>query len=502
MVSLVGVDIGLSGCRVLAIARDGRPLAQARANYTLDRSGSLDRTLDPGAVWEAVAGALAETIRRTHSDRPLAICIASTPMAVVPLAAEGGALAPALLCGAPLPEENPRGGFDGLTSDEVVNALGDRPAALSPLRALFHWRRDQPSLYARMWRVAPLATFVGLRLGGACVADASMGAGMQLLDVASRAWAGQVLRAVHMTDAKLPEILAAGSPIGTVSASVSGALGISQDVRIVLGGTDYACAALALGVLHPSIGLLSLDRVISILAAYEAPPLVGLLYARGLNAVPHVVADRWLTEALTPSGGNVLRWLRDALMAHEARDAAAHGYDFYRRLMDEMPDEPTGIVALPPHEEVLSGPGETSREGGLWGITTASSRGDLVKAFLEGAMLAVRESVDSLREAGIDLHTLRATGPGARSGPWLQLAADVLGITVEETGVLHPVPLGAAMLAGTGAGVYSNARDAVDSVARVQRRYEPRSAHHGAYLALRGRYRAVRDALAASDELL
>ncbi|MGC9360467.1 MAG: FGGY-family carbohydrate kinase [Anaerolineae bacterium] len=502
MVSLVGVDIGISDCRVLAISHDGRPLAQARASYTPESAGSGDLTLDPGAVWDAVGGAIAEAIRRTHSDRPLAICIASTPTAVTPLDAEGGLLGPALLCGSPLSDENASGGFDGLTSDEVVNALGDRPAALSPLRALFHWRRDQPSLYARMWRAVPLATLVGLRLGGACVVDASMGAGMQLLDVASRTWSGKVLRVVHMTDAKLPEILAAGSPIGTVSPSVAGALGIAQDVRIVLGGADYACAALALGVLHPSMGLLSLDRVISILAAYEAPPLVGLLYARGLNAVPHVVANRWLTEALTPAGGNVLRWLRDAWMAPEAREAAAHGYDFYRRLMDEMPGDPTGIVALPPHEKVLSGHGQTRRLGGLWGITTTSSRGEVVKAFLEGAMLASAESVGSLREAGVGLRALRATGPGARSEPWLQLAADVMGITIEETGVLYPTPLGAAMLAGIGAGVYSNARDAADTIVRVQRRYEPRPSHHDAYVALRERYRAVRDALAAFDESL
>jgi xylulokinase len=499
-VSLVGVDVGLSGCRVLAIAHDGRPIAQARGSYALERVGSGDRTLDPGAVWEAVAGAIAETIRRTHSDRPLAICIASTPTALVPLAAEGGALAPAILSDAPLPDESASGGFGGLTGDEVVDTLGDRPAALSPLRALSHWRRDQPSLYARMWHAVPLATFVGVRLGGACVTDPSMGAGMQLLDVTSRAWSSKALRALRMTDVKLPELVAASSPIGTVSSSIAGAIGIDQGVRIVLGGADYACAALALGILHPSTGLLSLDRVISIVAAYGAPPLVGLLYASGLNAVPHVVADRWLTEALTPAGGNVLRWLRDVWMAHEARDAAAHGHDFYRRLMDEMPDGPTAIVALPPHEGILQMPGETSRQGGLWGITTASRRGEVIKAFLEGAMLASWQSVDSLQQAGIGLRTLRATGPGARSEPWLQLAADVVGVTVEETGVLYPAPLGAAMLAGIGAGVYSNARDAADAVVRVQRRYEPRSSHHDAYVALRERYRVVRDALAASDE--
>ena len=78
----------------------------------------------------------------------------------------------------------------------------------------------------------------------------------------------------------------------------------------------------------------------------------------------------------------------------------------------------------------------------------------------------------------------------------------MLGVTIEETGVLHPVPLGAAMLAGIGAGVYSNARDAADSVARVQTRYEPRPAHQDAYLVLRERYRAVRDALESSDSPL
>lgn len=493
------MDIGLAGCRALAIAHDGRPLAQARGGYAPERASDGDLTLDLGALWAATEEAIAQTVQRARSDRPLAICITSTAMAVVPLAVEGGALAPALLGTAPLEDEDLHGGFAGLAADDVVNTLGNRLAAVSPLRALSRWRRDAPLLYGRIWRAVPLATLVGLRLGGACVVDPSLAAGMHMLDVVASTWAGKVLRAVGLAESKLPDIAEAATPMGSVSLPVAEALGLGRDVRIVLGGADYACAALGVGVLQAATGLLSLDRVISLLAAYEASPLVGLLYARGLNTMPHVVPNRWLSQVLTSAGGNVLRWLRDAWLTHEARDAAARGHDFYRRLMDEMPATPTRLVAFPPSEEALLGHVQERRCGGVWGITDKSTRGEIVKAFLEGATLACMDGLESLREAGIGLETLRATGPGARSEPWLQLAADILGVAVEETGVLYPAPLGAAMLAGIGAGVYSSARDAVSTVVHPQRRYEPRPAHREAYAVLRQRYYAYGERLAELD---
>ncbi len=492
------MDVGLSGCRVLAISHDGRPLAQARASYAPERAQNGDLSLDQGRLWEAVQASLTEAVQRTRSDRPRALCITSSSLALVPLGAEGGALAPVTLSAASLPDEEPTGGFGGLALDEVVNALGDRPPTVSPLRTLARWRREHYSLYGRTWRAVPLATLVSFRLGGACLVDPSMAAGMHMLDVAVGGWSGHVLRAAGLSDAKLPEIAPAATPIGTVAPPLADRLGLGRDVRIVLGGADYACAALGVGALHAGVGLLSLDRVVSILAAYEALPLVGLLYSRGLNAVPHVVADRWLSRVVTPAGGSVLHWLRDAWLAHEARDAAARGHDFYRRLMEEMPAEPTGLVAFPPAEEALLGETVAST-GGIWGISGRTTRGEVVKAFLEGAMLACLPGLDALREAGVSLETLRATGPGARSEPWLQLAADVVGLGVEETGVLYPAPLGAAMLAGVGGNVYSSVRDASDAVVRPQRRYEPRPAHTEAYVALRQRYRAYEEGLLKLD---
>lgn len=493
------MDVGLSGCRVLAISHDGLPLAQARQTYAPERNSDGDLSLDLSALWEAVQAAVAEAAQRTRSDRPQAICITSSSLALVPLAAEGGALAPPVLSAASLPAEEPRGGFGGLSLDQVVHTLGDRPPSISALRALCDWRHEQPQLYAHTWRAVPLATLVAFRLGGACLVDASMAAAMHMLDVATGAWSSQALRAAGLGDVKLPEIAPAATLLGTVARPAAERLGLGRELRIVLGGADYACAALGVGALQTGQGLLSLDRVVSILAAYEALPLVGLLYSHGLNTVLHVAPERWLSQVLTSSGGNVLHWLRDAWLMHEAREAAARGHDFYRRLMDEMPAEPTSLVAIPPPDEALLGGAGAPATAGVWGISGRTTRGEVVKAFLEGVMLACMPGLDALRAAGIMLETLRATGPGARSEPWLQLAADVLGIEVVETGVLYPAPLGAAMLAGVGVGAYSSLREAIDIVVRPQRRYEPRAKHTEAYAALRERYRAIADGLSHAD---
>lgn len=115
------------------------------------------------------------------------------------------------------------------------------------------------------------------------------------------------------------------------------------------------------------------------------------------------------------------------------------------------------------------------------GLRLGTTRGEVLKALLEGASLYMAQGLAHYLEMGVRVDWLRATGGAARSMPWLQLTADVLGVPVELPEVTEATTLGAALLAGLGSGAYGNAEEAVRASVRVRRRFQPNASRHAQY---------------------
>jgi xylulokinase len=139
------------------------------------------------------------------------------------------------------------------------------------------------------------------------------------------------------------------------------------------------------------------------------------------------------------------------------------------------------------------------------GLTLATSRGELIKGLLEGVTYYFREGLDHMAAAGIAIEEYRVTGGGARSDAWLQITADIMGRPLARPRITEAGALGAAILAGLGAGVFSSMEEAVSALVQVERVFTPDVGRHRQYeerFVLYGRLypfsRALRDAVLAS----
>ena len=211
---------------------------------------------------------------------------------------------------------------------------------------------------------------------------------------------------------------------------------------------------------------------------YEAIPIRQLLYLRRLETAPHLPVGLLTTPVRYAFGGSTLSWFLDVLSPLERREALRSGQNPYHQLLQEMPSEPAPMLAAPAEE---GGPA-----GLIWGLSTANTRGELVRAMLEGLALQTVEGQQRLLDVGIPLEVYRATGGGSRSDDWLQITADVTGYPVERTAEDQTAALGAAMIAAYGAGAFTSLAATAEAVVRVVDRYEPnpaRQAHYRARLA-------------------
>jgi xylulokinase len=133
----------------------------------------------------------------------------------------------------------------------------------------------------------------------------------------------------------------------------------------------------------------------------------------------------------------------------------------------------------------------------LFGLTVSTKRADIVQAILEGIAFEIGYYAECLRAAGVRLSLLRAIGGGARSVRWMQMNADILNCPVVVPRVTEATALGAALLAGWGAGCYDSLETAARSLIAAGRTFTPQPLRAEQYArrseVYRRLYPAIRD---------
>ena len=267
-------------------------------------------------------------------------------------------------------------------------------------------------------------------------------------------------------------------------------LGLSPKARLLLGGHTHACQALGAGVIRSGMSVYGMAGHAYMIPTFQAVPLIPLMREHGLDTAYHVAPGLFTSRLHNPSGGLILRWFRDQLAPLERRLAQRRGANPYDLLLGEMPDEPTDLLVLP-HLASPDRAGGPAASGAVLGLTLATTRGEIVRALLEGMTLYLAEGQRALERSGVRVTTYRSVGEGSRSDAWQQLTADVLGAPVERTAHADTAPLGAALLAGVGSGVYTGVEGAVAGAVQVTRCYEPDPSRHETYRERLDLYREV-----------
>lgn len=199
---------------------------------------------------------------------------------------------------------------------------------------------------------------------------------------------------------------------------------------------------------------------------------------------------------LNHSGGLLLRWFRDTFGRWEMEQAAITGADAYDLLLQDAPAGPTGLIFLPHFAGSGTPTLDVHSKGAILGLTFATTKAELAKAALEGLTFELRTNLDLLRAAGVEIAELYAVGGGARSELWLQLKADICRLPLRVPRVTDAACLGAALLAGVGAGIYTDLATAVAGAVQWRNRVTPSAAIMDAYDARYEPYREVYPLLA------
>ena len=491
--TLLGVDIGTTGCKAVAVGSDGLPLARAYREYPLATPRPGWAELDPDAVWEAVCAAIRE-VTAAVPEPPQALAVATLGEAVTPIDGSGAALAPTIVS------------FDGRARtcyDQLIGALGPERisdvcgVAPQPHYSVAKWcwiAREMPETYRRAATLACFGDLVSVRLGLPPVIDHTMATRTLAFDAAGGCWSSEILDTAGVDVGMLPAPVPTGTVIGTVAAPQARELGLADGALLVAGGLDQVCAAYGggIGARGDGSAMLSLGTVAVLAAVPDADRSAGT----PVPTVPYLEPGKRLAIAGSPAGGAVLRWYRDQFGAPApggagSADPGIEG-DAYERIVASAADVDTDLIALPHFAGSRTAFADPESTAALVGLTFATERQHIVRAVLEGVALETAVMAGRLAEAGAPVTSLRAVGGGSRSAVWMQIFADVLGVPVESTASADAAAVGAARLAGAATGDADWGPDGL----RVAARFEPDESRSRRYRSKLERYRGLYRALA------
>jgi xylulokinase len=495
---VVGCDVGSQGTNSVLYAADGTLVASAYQAYDVSHPRPAWAEQDP-ALW---VDAVVSTIRRLveaspeGADAVRGVSFGSQLDGMVACDAAGEPVRPALIWMDRRAEAQAAAVASRVGPQEFYGWVG---ANLDSSHAAFKalWIRDEePEAFARATHLMPPGSYVLFRAAAVRAVDYSNASSLALLDPATRAWSAPALEALGLSERLLPELVAATEPVGTVSAWFAEATGLSPRTVVAAGCGDEMAATLGAGVFAPGEVCDVVGTAEPVCAASSEPRADPTML---VECHPHADPDAWLLE--NPgfvSGGN-LRWWRDqfgALEREAERDGAGDAYDLLCKEAERVPPGSDGVVFLPTMQGAMAPEWNGAARGVFYGLSLSHGREHLTRAILEGSAFGLRDILEAMRGAGLEVRRLTIVGGGAKGPLWRQIKADVTGLPVRVPESVETTATGAAILAAVGAGVHDDVASAVEAfVAFRPDEHVPDPASKEAYDEAYRRYRDVYFAL-------
>ena len=440
----LGLDLGTSGVKVVALDVGRRVVAQATRTYPLltpQPGWTEQRPQDwVAATLEALRDVTEQLAASGHV--PLALGLSGQMHGAVFLDAHGDAVCPAPLWNDQRTADAVQDIEARIPRAELIARTGNRAVTGFQLPKVLWLRSAQPELFARVRRVLLPKDYLGFVLTGQQHTEPSDASGVGALNLNTRTWDGNILDALGLPASLFPAVIASCDVSGTLLDEVAAPTGLPAGLPVVAGGGDNAAAGIALGLTstRPSVGSVSLGTsgVIFVPLTQPTPDPQGRVHL-----VAHADGGYNLL-GVTLSAAGALQWFREKL-------APGTAFDTLMEEAAQVPPGADGLTFLP----YLSGERSPFMNAGLRasfsGLSLAHGRGHLVRALLEGAALALDDAYAVMRPLSA-VASLLATGGGARSELWLGMVSGALGLPVRRSQQEPGAAEGAALLAFPAAG--------------------------------------------------
>lgn len=369
-------------------------------------------------------------------------------------------------------------------------------SALWPASKILWVKKNEPEVFGKTAKFMLIEDYFIYLLTGRIVSEDSLLCSTMLWDINTRDYWPAMLELLGLSRSQLPEIMHPGTPVGKISAAVAEAFGLGPETLVCLGALDQACGAIGVGNVKPGIFSESTGAALTSVAMATKPVIdpSGQMpcFASGIPGM-------YMIHAFS-TGGMAIRWFRDAFWAPEMEAEAKGDKNAYTAIDEAVLRTPPGAEGLMvlPHLQGSGPPDSDSYAKGVFlNVTLAHNRDHFARGIMEGVTMVLLRMVEATQNLGVDVGEIRSLSGGAKSPVWCQIKANATGLPVRTMKTTdYAACLGAAILAGVGAGLWSSVEETASGLAGYETEYSPDPAQKPVYDAMLSEYRRLTSDLA------
>ncbi len=465
---LLGLDIGTSGVKALLISVEGKIISSKTVSYPLATPHSGWAEQSPDDWWEATVKVIKETVSNhpIHSNQIKGISLSGQMHSSVFLDEKMEVIRPAILWSDTRTSKQCKeiyakaGGLDQLIRYVSNPALEGFTAP-----KILWLKENEPENYKKVKHILLPKDYIRYKLTDELFTEVSDAAGTLLFDVIKKKWSTDLLEKLEIDQNLLPPVLNSFDLAGKITKPIAEKTDLKFGTSIVAGGADNACGAVGSGIIEEGRVMISIGSSGVVLAQTNNPQAD----QKGrIHLFNHACPDSWYMMGVMLSAGISYEWLRKKLFNRSL------DYKKLDQLAGEIEPGSEGLIFLPYLYGERTPHNDADARGIYFGISGKHDQRHFARSVLEGVAFALKDSLELMKDKGVKIKEIKATGGGAKSRIWQQILADILGEEINLLNAEEGPAFGAALIAGVGVGVYSSFAEAVNRIIKVKKTILPR----------------------------
>ncbi len=498
---IIAHDLGTSGNKATLYDSDGQMIASAVASYKLITCG-------PGAEqraddwWDAVCQTSRKLSAMVNPKEIVAVSFSGQMMGCLCVDRDGHPLRNSLIWADMRSTKQENQLKSQIGAADFYQISGHRLSSSYSLTKLMWIKENEPDVYRHTYRMLNAKDYMIYRLTNRFVTEPSDASSTCMFDLNRLDWSDELIRIAELDRDKLPEIIPSVAIAGHVTREAAEATGLMEGTPVVCGGGDGCCAAVGTGVVREGIANCCLGTSSWISLASKKP-----IYDEDMTAFnfAHIVPGYIMPCGTMQTGGGALSWAANILFGGTEHIPRPLSDDIYATIGKEVEASPIGanrLLFLPYLMGERSPRWNDRAKGSFIGLTLGHTRGDMLRAVMEGVGYNLDIILDAFRNSGEQIDELVLVGGGARNACWRTILSDIFDLPLLIPSALEEATsMGAAITAGVGVGLFDDF-SASDRFVRIQARQEPNSSSQAIYRDMKSLFEAAYQAnLALFDQL-
>lgn len=459
--------MGTTSIKVAIIDEQARVLGMSSSSYRLITPNQDYAQIDTEDMWRAYLKCirLLQEGKNIDMSRVAGISISSLCPGLAALGENGEVLTDPIIYSDRRSTEEAEMILEAVGREKLFEITANTAMAGAMSGTSMLWiKRNLPEVYEKTKYFGHVNTLLAQRMSGNFAIDYSNASYTDLFETTGGfQWSEVLCEKIGIDMEKLPPLHASTDVVGGLIHPDLIRMGIPRDTPVIIGGGDTACATLAAGVTKAGQVCESVGTTNVLTICVDQPK-----FDKGFINRCHVVEGTWIYQGALSHTGASYQWFRDNFcqdLVDRAVGTEKTAFQFMNEEADMAEPGSGGLVFLPYMLGERSPIWDPYARGVFFGISLQTTRKEMNRAVMEGCGYGLRQlSEIAERVTGREIKEFTSIGGGAKSETWAQIKADITGKDIKILDMNDMAPIGAALLAGVGAGIFKDVYEAADKV--------------------------------------